>query len=369
MSSASCQFVVEPNAAPAGIEERHRLMSIPEFGVVFTDHMVTIRFSIENGWHDARLVPYAPLSLDPASAIFHYGQEVFEGTKAYRTPDGGIVLFRPDCNARRFNASAERMGMPAMPENLFIEALERLVSADAAWVPEAKGASLYLRPFMIALDKSLSVRPSRDYLFVVIASPVKAYFAGPPVPLKIWVTEEFTRAAQGGTGFAKCGGNYAASMKAQAEAAANNCDQVLFLDAVNRSWIEELGLMNIFFVLEGMKLITPPLNGTILPGVTRDSIIHLAAELGFSVEERLYAFSELCDDALCGRLKESFVCGTGAVVAEVGQFQTRHKTFTLPDRSDSDTVAQILRKALVSIQRCEMPDTNDWIRRVSTPRI
>ena len=243
----------------------------PGFGRVFTDHMAIVRYNQAKGWHDARVESRANFPLDPATAVLHYAQEIFEGLKAYKRDDGGVNLFRPDANAKRFQNSADRMAMAPLPESVFIEAVEQLVRIDRAWIPGGEG-SLYLRPFMIASEVFLGVKPSAEYIFAVIASPVGSYFKGGPAPVSIWVSENYTRAAIGGTGAVKCGGNYAASLRAQAEAIDHGCDQVVFLDAVERRYIEELGGMNVFFVFDDGSLLTPPL-GTILPGITRDSII------------------------------------------------------------------------------------------------
>lgn len=258
-----------PNPVPA--EERARLLENPAFGRVFTDHMATIRYTEGKGWHDAKIGAHGPIQCDPSTLVLHYAQEIFEGMKAYRLPDGGGALFRPEANARRFQNSAKRLAMPALPEDLFLQAVRELVKLDRDWIPSGQGSALYLRPFMIATEVVLGVKPSAEYLFCVIACPVGAYFKGDASSgVTIWVSDNYTRAAPGGTGEAKCGGNYAASLVAQAEATREGCDQVVFLDAVERKWIEELGGMNVFFVFDDGSLQTPPLTGTILPGITRD---------------------------------------------------------------------------------------------------
>ncbi len=262
------EFEIQPAAVVTSDKERAAKLADPGFGRVFTDHMAIVRYSQANGWHGARVESRANFPLDPAAAVLHYAQEIFEGLKAYKRDDGGVNLFRPDANARRFQSSADRMAMAPLPEPMFIEAVEQLVRIDRAWIPGGEG-SLYLRPFMIASEIFLGVKPSAEYIFAVIASPVGSYFKGGPAPVSIWVSENFTRAAIGGTGAVKCGGNYAASLRAQAEAIDRGCDQVVFLDAVERRYIEELGGMNIFFVFDDGSLLTPPL-GTILPGITRD---------------------------------------------------------------------------------------------------
>ena len=252
----------------------------PGFGRVFTDHMVTITWTPDEGWHNANLRPYGPLALDPATAVFHYGQSIFEGFKAYVQPDGSIKTFRPDANGRRFQRSARRLALPELPVDDFVAAADLLIEADRAWVPAEEEKSLYLRPFMMATEAFLGVRPANHVTFMVIASPAGAYFAGGLHPVSIWLSEEYTRAAPGGTGAAKCAGNYAASLVAQQEASANGCDQVVFLDAVEKRWVEELGGMNVYFVFDDGTLVTPPVSGTILEGVTRDAILTIAAEHG-----------------------------------------------------------------------------------------
>ena len=264
----SLKFEIQPAANATPEKERAAKLVDPGFGRIFSDHMAVVRYSQGKGWHSARVESRANFPLDPAGAVLHYAQEIFEGLKAYKRDDGGINLFRPDANAKRFQNSAERMAMAPLPEPVFIEAVDQLVRIDRGWVPGGEG-SLYLRPFMIANEVFLGVKPSAEYIFAVIASPVGSYFKGGPAPVSIWVSENYTRAAVGGTGAVKCGGNYAASLRAQAEAIDHGCDQVVFLDAVERRYVEELGGMNIFFVFDDGSMLTPPL-GTILPGITRD---------------------------------------------------------------------------------------------------
>ncbi|RZM37091.1 MAG: branched-chain amino acid aminotransferase, partial [Sphingomonas sp.] len=253
----SSAFRHEPNATPVEANERAKRLIDPGFGRVFTDHMAMIRYSETEGWHDARITARAPLTIDPASSVLHYAQEIFEGMKAYRLADGGTALFRPEANARRFQDSARRLAMPELPTELFLESVERLVKTDANWIPESDGGALYLRPFMFASEVFLGVKPSAEYLYMVLASSVGAYFKGGAPTVSIWVSQQYTRAAQGGTGAAKCGGNYAASLLAQSEAIRNGCDQVVFLDAAERRWVEELGGMNIFFVFDDGSMATP----------------------------------------------------------------------------------------------------------------
>src|SRR5579862_4507869 len=297
-------FSCSPASNPVGSDARADLLKDPGFGRVFTDHMAVVRYNQAQGWNGARVEARANFTLDPATAVLHYAQEIFEGLKAYKRDDGGVNLFRPDANARRFRNSAERMAMAPLPEPVFIEAVEQLVRADRAWLPICEG-SLYLRPFMIASEVFLGVKPSSEYIFAVIASPVGSYFKGGPAPVSIWVSENYTRAAIGGTGAVKCGGNYAASLRAQAEAIEHGCDQVVFLDAVQRRYVEELGGMNIFFAFDDGSLLTPQL-GTILPGITRDSIIALAKDAGKRVREEPYSIEQWRTDAASGKLKEAF---------------------------------------------------------------
>src|ERR1700743_1993638 len=274
----SLKFEIQPAVTPTPDKARAAKLENPGFGRVFSDHMAIVRYTQGQGWHSARIESRASFALDPATAVLHYAQEIFEGLKAYKRDDGGVNLFRPDANARRFQDSAERMAMAPLPESVFIEAVEQVVRIDRSWMPGGEG-SLYLRPFMIASETFLGVKPSAEYIFSVIASPVGSYFKGGPAPVSIWVSEIFPRAAIGGTGAVKCGGNYAASLRAQAEAIEHGCDQVVFLDAVERRYVEELGGMNIFFVFDDGSLLTPTL-GTILPGITRDSIIALSRDSG-----------------------------------------------------------------------------------------
>ena len=359
------QFRFDPHPSPVSASERSARMADPGFGRVFTDHMAVIRWSEEQGWHDARIAPRAPLTMDPASSVLHYAQEIFEGLKAYRLANGGTALFRPDANARRFRDSARRLAMPELPEELFIESIERLVEADRDWVP-APGVdgSLYLRPFQIASEAFLGVKPAAEYLYMVIASTVGAYWKGGPKSVRIWVSQGFTRAAPGGTGAAKCGGNYAASLLAQREALAQGCDQVVFLDAVERRWVEELGGMNVFFVFDDGSIATPPLTGTILPGITRDSLLTLARDQGLTVREEPYAIDQWRADAANGRLTEAFACGTAAVVTPIGEVAEPAGSFSIGSGGPGQVTTR-LGQALVAIQRGDAPDPHRWLRRLS----
>ena len=349
------------HASPTSAEARAEKLVDPGFGRVFTDHMVTVRWSEGEGWHDAEVRARGPFQIDPASAVLHYAQEIFEGLKAYRAGNG-VALFRPDRNAKRFQDSAERLAMPVVPEDLFLGAIEQLVQIDRDWIPGGDG-SLYLRPFMFANETFLGVKPASEYLFVVIASPVGSYFKGGKKAVTVWLSDDYTRAAPGGTGAAKCGGNYAASLVAQAEALKHGCDQVVFLDAAERKWVEELGGMNVFFVFDDGSLVTPPLGGTILPGVTRDSILTLARDDGRAVREERYSIDQWRADAASGRLKECFACGTAAVVSPIGQIKSAHGDFVVGG-GEGGPITDGLKAKLVGIQRGEAEDRHGWVRRV-----
>jgi len=356
-------FAIAAHPAPVSPEERARLLSDPGFGTLFTDHMASIDWTEGQGWHNPQVMPRGPLTLDPAAAVLHYAQEIFEGMKAYRTDDGGAVLFRPEENARRFNASARRMAMPEIPEDLFLQSIEELIAQDREWIPTTEGSSLYLRPFMFASEAFLGVRPAKQYRYLVIASPAGAYFKGGAPAVKIWVSEEYSRAAKGGTGAAKCGGNYAASLAPQAEAIERGCDQVVFLDAAEQRWIEELGGMNLFYVFDDGSMVTPPLSGTILPGITRNSIIQLARDEGVEVREERYAIDQWRADAESGRLVETMACGTAAVVTPVGSVAARDYEFTIGSGGPGQ-LTQKLRQRLVDIQQGRAPDPHGWVRRL-----
>jgi len=356
-------FVFEPRADLVAEAERTQLLVDPGFGRVFTDHMAIVRYSQDKGWHDARITARQPLSMDPASSVLHYAQEIFEGMKAYRRPNGGAALFRPRANAQRFQASARRMAMVELPEEIFLESVRALVRADKAWIPDSEDGALYLRPFQFASEVFLGVKPAIEYLYLVMASSVGAYFRGAPA-VSLWVTREYTRAAPGGTGTAKCGGNYATSLIAQAEATRNGCDQVVFLDAVERRWVEELGGMNVFFVFDDGTLVTPPLGGTILPGITRDSLITLARDMGLTVREEPYSIEQWRADAESGRLTEAFACGTAAVVTPIGSVKGADGGFTIGGQSIGP-VTQRLRSALVNIQRGTAPDPHGWVEEIA----
>ena len=359
--ATSLKFELRRSAPLTPVAERTAKLADPGFGRVFTDHMTVIRYNQTKGWHDAHIESRANFAVDPALAVLHYAQEIFEGLKAYRREDGGVNLFRPDANARRFFHSADRMAMAPLPQDLFIDAVEELVRIDRDWIPGGEG-SLYVRPFMFASEVFLGVKPSAEYVFAVIASPVGSYFKGGPAPVSIWVSENYTRAAIGGTGAVKCGGNYAASLRAQAEAIERGCDQVVFLDALERRYVEELGGMNVFFVFDDGSLLTPPL-GTILPGITRDSIITLAKAAGTPVREEAYSIDQWRKDAASGRLKEAFACGTAAVISPIGKVCSANGDFLISGGA-AGPVAMGIRKKLVDIQYGRVPDPHNWIKKV-----
>ena len=356
-------FVLDPNPNPVPPEERAKQLIDPGFGKVFTDHMAIAHYDEGIGWHDAKITARHSIAMDPAASVLHYAQEIFEGLKAYARPNGGAALFRPDANARRFNASARRMAMPDLPEEMFLDSVRALVRADKGWIPQSEDGALYLRPFMFASEVFLGVKPAARYLYIVMASSVGSYFKGAP-SISLWVTRDYTRAAPGGTGAAKCGGNYATSLIAQAEATRNGCDQVVFLDAVERRWLEELGGMNIFFVFADGSLATPPLGGTILAGITRDSIITLARDMGLNVREEPYAIEQWQADAESGRLTEAFACGTAAVVTAIGSVKSEESTFAIGGQS-LGPVTQRIREALVGIQRGTAPDPHHWVEEIA----
>ena len=356
-------FSRKPTSKPVAADARAELLKDPGFGRVFTDHMVTIRWTKDRGWHDAQVGAREPITLDPAAAVLHYGQEIFEGLKAYTRSDGSIALFRPDQNARRFQASAVRMAMPELPEAVFLQAVEELVKIDQAWIPGGEG-SLYLRPFMFATEAFLGVRPSHECLFVLIASSVGSYFKGGAKAVTVWLSDRYTRAAEGGTGAAKCGGNYAASLLAQSEAIEHGCDQVVFLDAAEHRWVEELGGMNVFFVFDDGSMTTPPLSGTILPGITRDAIITLARKEGRTVREERYSIEQWRADAASGKLREAFACGTAAVISAIGKIKSTSGDIVIGGGTGGPITAA-LRAKLVGIQRGDIADTEGWVRKVS----
>ncbi len=356
-------FTTLSHPNPTSAAARDALLVDPGFGKLFSDHMVMVRYSDEKGWHDATIGPRQPIPLDPAAAVLHYAQEIFEGLKAYRLADGSMAFFRADANAARFNASARRLAMPELPAGLFEESVRQLVRADADWFPSVEGGSLYLRPFMIASEAFLGVRPAREYLYIVIASPAGNYFKSGAPAVSIWVSGDYTRAAPGGTGAAKCGGNYAASLVPMGEAMARGHDQVVFLDAAEHRWVEELGGMNLFFAFDDGTLITPPLTGTILPGITRDALLQLARDQGLAVREAPYAIDQWRDDARSGRLVECFACGTAAVITPVGKVSSIDESFTIGSGGPGQLTMK-LKEQLTAIQRGNAPDPHGWVQRI-----
>ena len=363
MATAPPTFALERNAQPVAVAERAKLLADPGFGRVFTDHMAVVRYSEGKGWYDARITARKPISLDPAAAVLHYAQEIFEGLKAYRLADGAMAMFRPDANARRFNASAERLAMPKLPEETFLESIRQLVRVDRDWFPTVEGGSLYIRPFMFASEVFLGVKPSAEYLYLVIISPVGGYFKSGASAVSIWVSQNYTRAAPGGTGAAKCGGNYAASLVAQAEASKHGCDQVVFLDAAEHRWVEELGGINVFFVFKDGSLQTPPLSGTILPGITRNSLMTLARDEGLTVREEPYSMEQWRADAASGKLSEAFACGTAAVVTPIGSVKSPEGEFKMGAGGPGQTTLR-LKQRLVDIQHGTAPDPHGWVSRI-----
>jgi branched-chain amino acid aminotransferase len=333
------------------------------FGRIFTDRMLMIEWKAEQGWIDARIQPYAPFVLDPSCLVFHYAQEIFEGLKAYKWADGTIALFRPEINARRFNLSADRLCMPNIPEDLFVKGITELIKLEKDWVPGSAGTSLYIRPTMIAVEPVLGVKTSDHYYFYVILSPVGAYYAAGFNPVKILVEDNYVRAIPGGTGEAKTGGNYAASLKAAQEAKRKGFDQVLWLDGIHRKYIEEVGSMNMFFVYDGM-VVTAPLTGSILKGVTRDSVMQLSDMLGFRIEERQIAIDELAADIRAGKVKEAFGSGTAAVITPVGILGYKGESITVGD-GGVGKLTQKLYDTLTGIQYGKIADTYGWIRKIA----
>jgi branched-chain amino acid aminotransferase len=332
------------------------------FGNYFTDHMFLMDYSEDDGWHNARIEPYHDLALDPASTVLHYGQEIFEGMKAYRAKNDDILFFRPRVNAERWNESAERVCMPKMDPDMYCEALNAIVSLDRDWVPHAPGTSLVLRPAMIAIDKNLGVHPAKNYLFFIICSPSGAYFKNGMAPVSIYVEEEMIRAAPGGTGYAKCGGNYAGSMLASERVEEKGYDQVLWLDGIEHKYIAEVGSMNIMFVIDD-TIVTAPLDGTILPGVTRDSILTLAKEAGWKTEERKLSIDEVYEAAHEGRLNEAFGTGTAAVVAPVGKLCYKGEEIII-NGGETGPKADYLYDRLLNIQLGNYEDKYGWVTKV-----
>ena len=328
------------------------------FGKIFTDHMFVMNYTEGQGWHDARVVPFQNISLSPAAMVYHYGQEMFEGLKAYKGDDGEVYLFRPDMNAKRTNASNERLVIPELPEEDFVQAVKAVVDVDRDWVPTEPGTSLYIRPFIIATDEFLGVAPSKTYLFMIILSPSGAYYESGLAPVGIWIEDEYVRAVRGGMGFAKTGGNYAASLIAQQKAHDAGYSQVLWLDGVERKYIEEVGAMNIFFKISG-TVITPMLNGSILPGITRNSVLELCRSWGYSVEERKISADELIEAQKNGTLEECWGTGTAAVISPVGKLRYVDEVMTI-NGGQIGELSQKLYDTITGIQTGKLPDERGW---------
>ncbi len=360
------QFKVSPSSRRVPKAEREKLLENPGFGRIFTDHLVSIMWNPQQGWHDAELRPYGPLSLDPGTVFLHYAQGIFEGLKAYRQPDGGVAVFRPEANAARFRRSSRRMALPELPEETFVEAIDLLLQHDYDWVPSAADHSLYLRPFMFASDVGLGVHVGGEVTFLLIASPSGAYFKHGVKPVTVWIEEQYTRAAPGGTGEAKFGGNYAGGLIAKAEAERQGCDDVVWLDAREHKWVEEMGGMNLCFVFNQAgrpTIVTSPLTGTLLPGVTRDSLLTLAADLGYGAEERRVSVAEWREGSANGSIPEAFACGTAAVITPIAEARSAHGGWKIPGGA-SGPVTMRVREALIGIQRGTAPDPHHWMHRV-----
>lgn len=330
-----------------------------KFGTVFTDHMFIMDYDPENGWHDGRIVPYGPLELDPATVVFHYGQEMFEGLKAYKTKEGKVQLFRPDMNAKRTNNTNKRMCMPHIDEDLYVDAIKELVAVDKDWIPQKENTALYIRPFIIATDVFLGVAASSTYKFIIILSPVGPYYESGLAPTKIYVENEFVRSAPGGTGFAKIGGNYAAAMIAEQKAHDMGYDQVLWLDAKEGKYVEEIGTSNAFFKIDG-ELYTAPLEGTILPGITRDSMITVMKDWGYKVNEVRFTIEDVFKAAEEGRLEEVFATGTAAVISPVGELYWNDRHIVI-NNNEIGELSQKLYDELYGIQTGKKADTRGWI--------
>jgi len=352
---------LHPTSTPVSDADRQAALDAGGFGKHYTDNMVIAEWSEADGWKDAELVPYGPITLDPATAVFHYGQEIFEGMKAYSQPDGSISLFRPEANAERFARSAKRLALPEMPIDFFIDTVKELVKQDRKWVPQKVGEALYIRPFMIATEVGLGVRPSNKATYYLITTPAGAYFNAAKA-VTVWISTEYVRAAIGGTGEAKCGGNYAASLVAQKQAAAQGCEQVVWLDAKERFWVEEMGGMNLYFVKgsgKDARVITPKLTGTLLPGITRDSILSVAKDLGYQVEEVMFSIDDWRDGIASGEITEVFACGTAAVVSAVGAAKSDFGTWVTGNGEPGPITNQI-RETLLGIQHGTIADTRGW---------
>lgn len=358
MAARDLMWKVTRNAEAKSPEERTQILANPGFGQNFTDHMVDICWSEQAGWHRPRVQPYGPISLDPAAAVFHYSQSVFEGLKAYRHADGSIWTFRPTANAARLQSSARRLALPELPEQYFMDSIAQLMALDADWVPTAPETSLYLRPYMFAKEAFLGVRPAKKANYYLIASPAGAYFAGGVEPVAIWLSTEYARAGKGGTGAAKAGGNYASSLVAQAEAADHGCAQVLFLDG-DGFYLEELGGMNLVLVTSDGRLLTPQ-SESILPGITLDSVLQLGRDRGLTIEHRPVSLQEWIDGVAAGEIVEAFACGTAAVITPISELKGENVSIVMP-QPDGESVALSLRTELTDIQYGRIPDRHGWM--------
>ena len=364
----SLSFSSNPRQDRASVADRAAILANPGFGDHFSDHMVLAKWSQDEGWHDAEVTAFGPIQMSPAAAVLHYAQEIFEGMKAYRHADGSVWTFRPEANAARFARSAKRLALPVLPEEDFVDSLKALVQTDIDWVPEAAdGAetSLYLRPFMFASEAFLGVRPSKEVTYCVIASPAGSYFPGGVKPVSLWISNDYARAGEGGTGAAKCGGNYASSLAGQLEGIAAGCDQAVFLDSSTHTYIEELGGMNLFFVYKDGRIVTPELTGTILEGVTRSSILELAKDLGLEPQERRIPIQEWKDGAESGEITEIFACGTAAVITPVGELKWDGGSCDHRVEGHRDEIAMKIRKTLLDIQYGRAEDTHGWMTRLA----
>jgi branched-chain amino acid aminotransferase len=358
---------LSPSSSPVDRDTRARLLEDAGFGRVFTDHMITISYTRETGWQRGRLQPFGSFSMHPATAGLHYGQFIFEGFKAYAHPDGSIKTFRPYANAARFNQSAARLAMPDFPAERFVAAVDALLYQDRAWVPRQGESALYVRPYMMATDPMFGVRPSSTYVFCVIACPAGAYFPTGVKPVSVWISEDYIRAAPGGTGMAKCAGNYAASLIGQKRAEEHGCQQVVWLDAVERRYIEEMGGMNIFFVFrdgERVQLVTPAQSGSILPGITRDSLLIMAKDLGYEVVERRISLDEWRTAVQQNRMTEAFACGTAATITPIGRVESQTGSFSIHG-GEMGPVTHRLRERLLDIQFGRAADPYGWMHRVA----
>jgi branched-chain amino acid aminotransferase len=362
-TDVSLQFELRSNPKPRSQGERDAILANPGFGVHFTDHMAVATWTAADGWHDSAIVPYGPFTLDPATAVLHYAQQIFEGLKAYRHEDGTIWTFRSDQNADRMVRSTHRLALPPLDPEDFLCSIEELVAADAAWVPAAPEQSLYLRPFMFATEAFLGVRPAKRVTYCCIASPAGPYFASGVKPVSIWISTLYSRAAPGGTGAAKCAANYAASLLPQQQAVEHGCDQVMFADAAEHRWLEELGGMNVYLITTDNELITPELTGSILEGVTRDSILTLAPEFGLTPVERRVEIAELLDGIRSGQVTELFACGTAAVATPIGTLHDEAGSYQIGSGESGETTLAI-RQRLLDLQYGRVEDKYGWLRRI-----